>query len=112
MQKQNREYNSVSEKNILFFPEKPEIYRVMIRIVKLLCIVLISAVLVLPNIQCGNKYSLKSRNRMYKKIKRKKKRGKKCPCAQMYRTPVQHEVQGGTVPGYAFEVPGELKTRS
>jgi|GEM_PF-6826345 len=89
---------------ILFFPEKTEFYQVMIRIVKLLCIVLISAVLALPNIHCASKYSNKSRNRMYKKIKRKKKKGKKCPCAMMYRLPVQqdmHRLQGQV---YAFEI--------
>jgi hypothetical protein len=107
MQKQKPGYNSASEKYILFLPEKAEIYRVMIRIVKLLCIVLISAVLVLPNIHCGNKYSVKSRNRMYKKIKRKKKKGKKCPCAQIFRMPGQNDIQDGTVRMYTFEVAGE-----
>jgi hypothetical protein len=96
---------------ILFFPEKPEFYQVMIRIVKLLCIVLISAVLVLPNIHCANKYSVKSRNRMYKKIKRKKKKGKKCPCAMMYRIPVHQDVPGGLGPVYAFEILGELRIK-
>jgi len=48
---------------------------------------------------------------MYKKIKRKKKKGKKCPCAQMYRMPGQYAMHGGTVSVYSFEIAGDWEKR-